>query len=153
MRRLLLVHGGRPGGRAARLVAAVQAAVLADVSDVTLLVRPALIATAEDLLEAEALLLVTPEHFGYMAGALKDFFDRTFYPVEGKTLGLRVGLIVTAGTDGTGTCRGVERIARGYGWTEVAEPVLLVGELDDAGVHRACELALGLAVGLSVGIY
>ena len=153
MPRLLLVHGGQPGGRIARLVGAIQQAVLAEVPEVTLVVRPALAAQTADLLDAQALLCATPEHFGYMSGALKDFFDRTFYPAEGKTQGLPYALLVSAGTDGTGTCRAVERIARGYGWAEVAAPVIVVGEPDGEGVRRATELAVTLAAGLAVGIY
>jgi len=26
----------------------------------------------------------TPDYFSYMAGMLKDFFDRTFYPTQGR---------------------------------------------------------------------
>lgn len=153
MPRLLLVYGGHQGGRIARLVAVIQEAVLAEVPEVTLVVRPALAAGPADLLDAQALLCATPEHFGYMSGALKDFFDRTFYPVEGRTLGLPYALLVSAGTDGTGTCRAVERIARGYGWVEVAAPVIVVGEPDEAGVGRARELGLTLAAGLAAGIF
>lgn len=151
--RLLLVYGGHPGGRIARLVTAVQAAVFDVAAEVTLVVRPALGADAQDLLDAQGVLLATPEHFGYMSGALKDFFDRTFYPVEGKTVGLPYALIVSAGTDGTGTCRAVERITRGYGWHEVAPPLLVLGEPTADALARAGELGATLAAGLAAGIF
>ena len=153
MKRLLLVYGGHPGGRIARLVGSVQKAVFEADVDVTLVVRPALGADAQDLLDAQGVLLATPEHFGYMSGALKDFFDRTYYPVEGKTLGLPYALIVSAGTDGTGTCRGVERITRGYGWNEVAPPLLIVGEPSPQAHAQAGELGVTLAAGMSAGIF
>jgi len=127
--------------------------VLEGAHDVTLIVRPALGAGPDDLLGADGILLATPEHFGYMSGALKDFFDRTYYPVEGKTVGRPYALIVSAGTDGTGTCRAVERITRGYGWHAIAEPVLVVGAPDAGALSRARELGATMAAGLSAGIY
>lgn len=153
MQRLLLVHGGHPGGRTATLVARAVAAVAEATDAITLCVRPALEADAADLRSADGVLLATPEHFGYMSGALKDFFDRTFYPVEGQTTGRPYALIVSAGTDGTGTCRAVERIARGYGWREVAAPLIVLGEPDAAALERVAELAATLAVGLAEGVF
>jgi multimeric flavodoxin WrbA len=153
VKRLLLVYGGHAGGRTERLVRAVQQGVLDAAADVTLVLRPALEASPADLLDAHGVLLATPEHFGYMSGALKDFFDRTFYPVEGRTQGLPYALIVSAGTDGTGTCRAVERIVRGYGWTEIAPPLLVVGEPSEASCAAAAELGATLSVGLAAGIF
>jgi len=151
--RLLLVHGGHPGGRTARLVAAVSEGARDAAPDTELSIRPALLADANDLRGAQGLLLGTPEHFGYMSGALKDFFDRTYYPVGEATVGLPFALFVSAGNDGTGTCRAVERIATGYRWREVAPPLIVIGDPDAAGLARCRELGATLAAGLAAGIW
>jgi len=152
-RTILLVYGGHSGGRTERLRAAVEAGVR-DVGDgVTLTSRPALECGPQELLAAHGLLLGTPEHFGYMSGALKDFFDRTFYPTEGRTAGLPYALFVSAGTDGTGTVRAVERIATGYGWSAVAQPLIVIGEPDATSLARARELGATLAAGVGAGIF
>ena len=152
-RGILLVYGGHPGGRTDRLRAAVEAGVRAAGEDVTLTARPALECGAPELLAAQGLLLGTPEHFGYMSGALKDFFDRTFYPTDGRTAGLPYALFVSAGTDGTGTVRAVERIATGYGWSAIAQPLIVVGDPDAVALGRARELGATLAAGVATGIF
>ena len=154
-RRLLLLYGGHAGGRTERLRLAVAAgaAAAATDSEVQLRQRPALEAGLDDLLWAEGLLLGTPEHFGYMSGALKDFFDRTFYPAEARTVGLPYGLFVSAGQDGSGTIAAVTRIVTGYRWKAVAPPVLVVGEPDAAALGRCEELGATLAAGLAAGVF
>ncbi|NBU26334.1 MAG: flavodoxin, partial [Gammaproteobacteria bacterium] len=113
----------------------------------------ALAATIDDLLWAGGVLLGTPEHFGYMSGALKDFFDRSFYPAQGRTEGMPWALFVSAGNDGRGTVTAVERIVTGYGWQSVAEPLRVVGEPDEAALVRCRELGATLAAGLAAGIF
>jgi multimeric flavodoxin WrbA len=115
--------------------------------------RRALDAGADDLLWANAVILGTPEHFGYMSGALKDFFDRTFYPCENRTAGLPWGLFISAGNDGTGTRTAVERIVAGYRWKSVIEPIIVVGEPDAAALERCRELGATLAAGLAAEIF
>lgn len=151
--RILLIHGGHAGGRTARLVEAAEAGVREVGAEVALVVRRALDAGIDDLLACNGLLIGTPEHFGYMSGAVKDFFDRTFYPAEGKTEGLPYGLFVSAGNDGTGTLRAVERIATGYRWKPIAAPVLIVGEPRAEDLARCRELALTMAAGLAAGVF
>ena len=153
MKHLLLIHGGHAGGRTALLVAALARGGGACADEVELRSLPALQARIDDLLWAHGLLIATPEHFGYMSGAVKDFFDRTFYPAEGKVDGLPYALVVSAGNDGTGTVRAVERIASGYRWTRVAEPVIVVGAPDEAALRQVSDLGQTLAAGLSAGVF
>lgn len=107
----------------------------------------------EDLLASDGLLLGTPENFGTMSGALKDFFDRTYYPAEGKTVGRPYGLFISAGNDGTGAVREIGRIATGYGWRAVAEPVIARKEVTAGDLQRCQELGAAMAAGLALGIF
>jgi multimeric flavodoxin WrbA len=153
IRHLLLVHGGHSGGRTEALRRAVVAGVLGCGEALDLRERPALQAGLDDLLWADGLLFGTPEHFGYMSGALKDFFDRTFYPSEGRTEGRPYGLFVSAGNDGSGTVAAVARIATGYRWKPVAAPLVVVGMPDAAALARCEELGATMAAGLAAGIF
>lgn len=109
-------------------------------------------AGTEDLLNCDGLLLGTPENFGYMSGALKDFFDRTYYPCENRLHGLPYAVFVSAGNDGSGAVREIGRIANGYGWKQVAEAVIVRHAVDADGL-AACEaLGEGFAAALASGI-
>lgn len=153
MHRVLLIHGGHAGGRTARLVEAVRRGVLDCEEAIELRARPALDAGIDDLLWANALLIGTPEHFGYMSGAVKDFFDRTFYPAQDKVDGLPYAVFVSAGNDGTGAVKAIDRIALGYKWTKVAEPIIVVGDVTDADLQRCRELGHTMAAGVALGIF
>ncbi len=154
---MLVVYGGRPAGRTERLRAAAMEGALQAGRDLgvelDLRARHALEAGPDDLLQAQGVLLGTPEHFGYMSGALKDFFDRTFYPCENRTAGLPWALFVSAGNDGLGTRSAVERIVAGYRWRSVAEPLIVVGEPDAQALERCRELGATLGAGLAAGLY
>jgi hypothetical protein len=151
--RLLLIWGGHAGGRTETLRGAVVDGIRSIDEPIELRLRPALEAQLEDLLWCNGLIMGTPEHFGYMSGALKDFFDRTFYPAEGRKEGLPIALFVSAGNDGRGTVNAVERIAAGYRWTWIAPPLIVVGAPDAAAMAQAQELGATFAAGLAAGIF
>jgi multimeric flavodoxin WrbA len=152
MKRLLIIYGGHHGGRTEKLLAAVLEGARESADEVELRALPALQAGTADLLWAEALLIGTPEHFGYMSGAVKDFMDRTFYPVEGKVDGLPYAVFVSAGNDGTGAVNAIDRIALGYRWKKVAEPVIVRGEPEVSHLTACRELGQTLAAGLALGV-
>ena len=102
---------------------------------------------------ADAVLLLTTENLGYMSGAMKDFFDRCYYPLLDHTDALPMALLVRAGHDGTGTRRAIASIAAGLRWKEVHEPVICRGKWDPAFVDRARDLGTFMAAGLEAGIF
>ncbi len=110
-------------------------------------------AGADDLLGAQGLLLGTPENFGYMSGAMKDFFDRTFYAVEGKIAPLPYSAFISAGNDGTGALTAIRRIAKGYPFIEVQEPVIARGELTAEHLQQCHDLGMALALGLEMSLF
>ena len=151
LKHLLIIFHSQGGGTRS-LAEAAYAGAQAE-SEVETQLRPALDADLDDLLWADAVLFGTPENFGYMSGALKDFFDRTFYPAQGKVEQMPYAVFVTAGNDGSGALTSIERIARGYPLRRVAEPFVHSGPVDDAAIERCRELGQTLAAGLALGIF
>jgi multimeric flavodoxin WrbA len=122
-------------------------------SDVCLRRRRAFEATLQDLIDCQGVLFGTPENFGYMSGAIKDFFDRTFYPAQPYQLNLPYALFISAGNDGTGAVRQIDRILLGYPMRKVAEPVICRGAVTVEHLEQCEELGLTLAAGLALGIF
>ena len=133
--------------------AVIRGATHEEVAGVTVRVKTALEAEADDLLWADGFILGTPENFGYMSGALKYFLDRVFYPCEGKVDGRPWALFVRAGNDGSGAISSVRRILKGLAVREVQEPVLIAGRFDADRLGECEELGLAMAAGLEAGIF
>ncbi|GAC1313328.1 MAG: NAD(P)H-dependent oxidoreductase [Acidimicrobiales bacterium] len=121
--------------------------------DVTARVLHAFDATPEDVMAATAIVLATPANFGYMSGALKDFFDRIYQPCLERTVGLPYALVVKGDTDADGAVDSVERIVKGLGWKAVAEPLVVVGTVSASQLGAAYELGATIAAGVAAGIY
>ncbi len=122
-------------------------------AEVTVRLKWARDADDDDLRWAHGILLGTPENFGYMSGALKDFLDRTFYEVEGELSPLPCAIFVSAGNDGTGAVSSLRRIIGGYPFNEVQDPLIAVGDITDGVLSQCRELGMTLAAGLDAGVY
>ena len=150
----LLIVGHVPSPNTRRLRdAALAGARHPDITGIEVECKSPFDTSPEDVLAAGALILGTTENLGYMSGALKDFFDRIYYPCLEEKQGLPYALYIRAGLDGTGTRRGIETIVTGLRWRAVQEPVLCKGEWDEAFVGRCEELGTLVAAGLEAGVF
>ena len=94
-----------------------------DIENVEVTVLAPLEAGPDDVLACDAIILGTTENLGYMSGALKDFFDRSYYPCLEKTQGPPFAFYIRAGHDGTGTKRAIESTTTGLSWKVGKEPL------------------------------
>ncbi|NOX51511.1 MAG: flavodoxin [Gammaproteobacteria bacterium] len=153
LKHLLIVYHSKTGHTAQMAKAVFAGTQHADLEPVNVRMTTASNAAAEDLLWADGLLVGTPENFGYMSGAVKDFLDRTFYEVEGKISPLPYALFISAGNDGSGAVRAFERIAKGYPFTKVQQPVISIGEVDDQILALCEQLGMTMAAGIDLGVF
>ena len=107
----------------------------------------------EDVKDSDGIIIISPEYFGYMAGAIKDFFDRTYYPARELNLNLPYALVIGCENDGTGAERGIDTIAKGYVLRKSLK-TLIVKEKDiKSSLPKVEELAQTFAAGVAMGIF
>ena len=150
MATLLVVHHTTSPHLQAMFEAVMSGATDEAIEGVTVLARPALAAAAVDVLEADGYLLGTPANIGYMAGALKHFFDQIYYPCLNATVRRPYGLYVHGNSDTTGAVRAVEAIAQGLQWRRAQTPVAVLGTPSREHLRACWELGAVLAAGLTL---
>ncbi len=149
---LIVAHAPSANTRALRDAATAGARDPA-ISGVEVVVRNPFDADVPAVRSADAILLGTPENLGYMSGALKDFFDRIYYPCLETTQGQPFGAYIRAGHDGTGTKRALATITTGLRWRQVAPPLVLRGDYQADFADRCRELGMTMAAGLESGVF
>lgn len=152
MKQLLLVAHAPSSNTEAMVQAVLRGARHPDIAGVQVRHVPPLQAGSDDVLKADALILGTTENLGYMSGALKDFFDRCYYPCLEKTQARPFTFYIRAGHDGTGTRRAIESITTGLRWRCVQEPLLCRGDWQDAFLEQCEQLGMAMAASLEAGI-
>jgi hypothetical protein len=148
---LIVAHAPSPNTRA--LFDAAVAGAGEAAAGLRLVARSPFDTGPDDVLAAQAIILGTTENLGYMSGALKDFFDRIYYPCLEHTQGLPYALYIRAGHDGTGARRAVETITTGLRWRAVQEPLVCRGDYDSEFATQCHELGMAMAAGLEAGVF
>lgn len=151
-RLLIVMHAPSPNTRQL-LQALVAGAQHKDIAQVDVQVLEPLKATAQDVAQADAIILGTPENLGYMSGALKDFFDRVYYLLLEQKQGLPCALLIRAGHDGTGTLRAINSILTGLRWQQVQPALICQGVWQEHFTQQAEELGMSMAAGLEAGVF
>lgn len=149
MARLLIVHHTSSPSMQAMFEAVLAGASTDEIEGVEVVVRPALTASAVDVLGADGYLLGTPANIGYMSGALKHFFDTIYYPCLAATQRRQYALYVHGNLDTGGAVRAVESIATGLQWRRARPPVAVLGEPGPADLEACWELGATVAAELA----
>lgn len=125
------------------------------IENVRATIKEAMETTMDDLFGCTGLALGSPDYFGYMASAIKDLFDRTYYQARGRKEIFKKPyvLFISAGNDGQGALRSIERICVGYQLKKVYEPVIAIGEIDETILALCEELGKVIASGCEAEIY
>jgi multimeric flavodoxin WrbA len=151
MKKMLMVYHSQSGTVEA-LVESVALALKND-SEVEINIKRAFDCVAEDVREANLLLLAASENCGSMSGGIKEFLDRVYYPLMGKIEGMSYGLLISAGNDGSGAAREIGKYLDSLAMTKAVPPLILKGEFSSENAKRADMFGLTLAAGLSVGMF
>jgi NAD(P)H-dependent FMN reductase len=161
-KRLLIVYHTHTGGT---LQMAQAAADAAGESAVQVLLKHAAATDAQDLLGSDGYIFATPENLAAVSGMMKDFFDRTYYPVLDHINARPYLILVCAGSDGSNAVRQIERIATGWRLKAIADPLIVCTHASSpeailspksiapAALAQCAELGRILASGLELGIF
>ena len=153
MKKLLIVSHTPSPNTQLMTKAVVEGASHVDISGIEVIFKQPLETGPEEVFDADAVILGTTENFGYMSGAMKDFFDRIYYPCLEKTESLPYAVFIRAGNDGLGALSSIERIAKGLAWRQVQEPLICCGKWQGYFEEQCEELGMTLAAGLEAGIF
>jgi multimeric flavodoxin WrbA len=163
MKILLIVAYSRTGGTRQMAEAARRGA--AGESEVQTRLLDAAAAQAADVLAADGYIFATPENLAALAGEMKAFFDRAYYPVLDRINGRPYAVLICAGSDGENAARQVRRIATGWRLRAIADPlivcthaqtpeaILAPKRIGDAELGRCAELGAAMAAGMAGGIF
>ena len=156
---LLIVWHSRTGA-----AQAMAAAALAGARDNARMVNAAE-GCPDAMLDSAGYLFICPENLGTMSGAMKEFFDRCYYPLLGRIEGRPYATAIAAGSDGRGAQGQIDRIVTGWRLRRVAEGMIVnlgaqspeailapktVAPLD---LVRCRQVGAALGEGLRLGIF
>lgn len=161
MKQLLIVYHTLTGG-SRQMAEAAQAGAR---DEVTALLKTAAEAGPEDLLQADGYIFCAPENLAAIAGVMKDFFDRSYYPVLGRIEGRAYAQMVCAGSDGENAARQTARIAKGWRLKEAQPPLIVCTHaqtpeeilaektIPEDQLSLCRDLGAAMGAGLSMGVF
>lgn len=152
--RHLLIAFHSQSGRAQQLAFACFKGAQQEAQQVQVRLRRAIDASIHDMQWADGIILISPENFGAIAGGMKDFLDRMYYPAERAELyALPYALVISAGNSGTGCELQLEKILKGLQAKKIQETIIVYGEPKPEAINQCSDMAQAFAVGLEMGMF
>jgi flavorubredoxin len=142
MKNLLIVYHSQSGNTEAMARAVAEGATAAG-ANVTL--KKAVEANDADLLGCDAIAIGTPNYFSYMAGMVKDFFDRVWIVVREKLADKPYVAFGSYGGGGTVAIESVEHICDGLKMKKICEAVTAQREPSAENIAACKELGKKMA--------
>lgn len=161
MAQLLIVYHSRTGGSRQMAEAAAEAAQ----EEAATILKPADQSGPDDLLSADGYIFCAPENLAALSGLMKEFFDRSYYPVLGKIEGRPYAQMICAGSDGQNAARQIARIATGWRLKEVQPPLIICTHaqtpeailaektIPQDELDHCREIGAALGAGLTLGVF
>ncbi|WP_031553820.1 flavodoxin family protein [Parvularcula oceani] len=161
MAQLLIVYHSKTGGTGQMADAAAEGAR----EEAETVLKRAEEAGPEDLLAADGYIFAAPENLAAIAGVMKDFYDRSYYPVLGRIEGRPYAQMVCAGSDGENAARQTARIATGWRLKAVQDPLIVCTHAQSAeqilaektiapdDLSRCRKLGEAMGAGLALGVF
>jgi len=159
--KLLIVYHSKTGGTRQMAEAAGEAAR----AETETIIKRADLAGPDDLLSGDGYIFAAPENLAAIAGVMKDFFDRCYYPVLGRIEGRPYAQMVCAGSDGENAAKQTARIATGWRLKEVQPPLIICTyaqtpeqimaekTIPENALEKCRALGQAMAAGLAIGVF
>ena len=142
MAQLLIIYHSQSGNTKA--AAEIVSKSAGDIPGTEVILKEALEATPDDLLSCDAIAVGSPDYFSYMAGGVKDFFDRSLYPTQGAVTGKPCGIFICHGGGGRAV-DSVKNICGSMKFSIVGEPVMVQNSPDETAAAQLADLGRQLA--------
>jgi multimeric flavodoxin WrbA len=143
MEKVLIVYHSLSGNTEAMAKAVAEGAK--GVSDTQVMMKKAFDVSLEDFLSCDVIAFGSPDYFSYIAGAIKDFFDRTYYPSKGKVTGKPYAAFTTGGGSGKKALSVLEGFGKSFKLKKIAKNISATGKPSESILEECKTLGMELA--------
>jgi len=107
-------------------------------AEATVILKKTADATVDDLLDCDSVAFGTPNNFGYMAGIVKDFFDRTWPAAQDKVANKPYVAFGSSGSGEKSALDSIDRFCNYFKLRKASENIMATGKPSEA-ILRQCE--------------
>ena len=142
MKKVLIIYHSQTGNTGAMMKAVAEGASAAGA---TVIIKKAVEANDKDILDCDVVAFGTPNYFSYMAGMVKDFFDRAWPTVREKMADKPYAVFGSYGGGGMPAIESVEKICDNMSMKRICDSIGIQRQPTDENLADCKELGKKLA--------